>query len=200
MSNKSDNRLMTVDGFVFENKQDYEDAVREKKGIKYLNRQLDLNDPDRTLKLYNEIIEKKIFRTPVGIEYMNRLRTTLVQGGMTAVPYIPVPDETSDASRTIKDSREYRKLDGLYKKKCERLRTSLILNIILAIMIAAMFIISARSGNPTILKYREKIEDRYSQWDTELKEKEKELRERERAIEQREHNEEITEQNGDSQN
>lgn len=67
-------------------------------------------------------------------------------------------------------------------------------------MIVSMFIISATSNNPTIINYREKIEDRYSQWDTQLKDKEKELRERERAIEQKEHELGITENNNGSQN
>lgn len=200
MSNPNDNKPMIVDGFVFENPQDYKDAVNEKKGIKYLNRHLNLNDPQKTQQLYNEILSKKIFRTPVGIEYMNKLRTTLMQSGITSVSCIPVPDESSDDKKHIRDSREYRKLDGLYKKKCERLKTSIILNIILAVMIAAMFFISSTSNNPTILNYREKIEDQYSQWDTQLREKEKQLREREKALEQKEQNSETAEKSDGSQN
>ncbi|MGN0379634.1 MAG: hypothetical protein ACI4EU_08595 [Butyrivibrio sp.] len=189
-------RQLTVDGYVFENMQDYEDALKEKEGIKYLNRQIDLNDSAKTYAVYKEILDKKIFRTPVGIQYMNRLRQSLIQSGMSDVPCIPV----SRATEKKAGDRELKKLSEKYKKKKEHLRTSLIFNIVLAIMIVAMFIISATSNNPTIINYREKIEDRYSQWDTQLKDKEKELREREKAIEQKEHELGITENNNGSQN
>ena len=189
-------RQLTVDGYVFENMQDYEDALKEKEGIKYLNRQIDLNDSAKTYAVYKEILDKKIFRTPVGIQYMNRLRQSLIQSGMSDVPCIPVSRVTEKKA----GDRELKKLSEKYKKKKEHLRTSLIFNIVLAIMIVSMFIISATSNNPTIINYREKIEDRYSQWDTQLKDKEKELREREKAIEQREHELGITENNNGSQN
>ncbi len=189
-------RQLTVDGYVFENMQDYEDALKEKEGIKYLNRQIDLNDSAKTYVVYKEILDKKIFRTPVGIQYMNRLRQSLIQSGMSDLPCIPVLGVTEKKT----GDREFKKLSEKYKKKKEHLRTSLIFNIVLAIMIVAMFIISATSNNPTIINYREKIEDRYSQWDTQLKDKEKELREREKAIEQKEHELGITENNNGSQN
>ena len=90
-----------------------------------------------------------------------------------------IKDNKSDE---IKESHEYKRLDKLYKKKTENLRTSFIINIVLAIVIAAMFIISSTSSSPTILNYREKIEDSYAQWDSELKERDAEIRERERAV------------------
>lgn len=194
-----DKRPMTVDGYSFENRQDYEDALKEKKGIKYLSSQIDLSDAEKTCLVYKEILDKKIFRTPVGIEYMNGLRRSLIHSGITDVPCIPVPD-TGNADKTSGESMEYRKLNELYKKKSEHFRTSLILNIILAVMIAAMFIISATSNNPTILNYKEKIENQYAQWDTQLKDKEKELREREKAVELKEQETEKTEYNDGSQN
>ena len=51
-----------VDGYVFETRADYEDALQEKKGISYLRSQMDLNNSDKTYKLYTELIEKGIFR------------------------------------------------------------------------------------------------------------------------------------------
>ena len=106
-------RQLTVDGYVFENMQDYEDALKEKEGIKYLNRQIDLNDSAKTYAVYKEILDKKIFRTPVGIQYMNRLRQSLIQSGMSDVPCIPVSRVTEKKA----GDRELKKLSEKYKKK-----------------------------------------------------------------------------------
>ena len=162
-------KYYTVDGFAFEDRDDYETARKEKEGIKYLNKQIDLNDPEKTLKVYMEIMEKNIFKTPVGLQYMYRLRHCIEEKGIEVTPII-IKHTDSDTDTKHEDDREYIKLDKLYKKKCESFRTSAIFNVVLAAAIIAMLIISATSGSVTILNYREKIENQYSQWDTRLKE------------------------------
>ena len=56
---------------------------------------------------------------------------------------------------------------------------SLILNLILGISVAAMFLISATSHHPTILNYEEILINRYSAWEQELTEREAVLRQAE---------------------
>lgn len=65
---------------------------------------------------------------------------------------------------------------------------------ILFIAIGAMIFIASKSNNPTILNYREKVQDEYATWDQELKNKESELNQRERDIDNRERelNEQVT--------
>ena len=56
----------------------------------------------------------------------------------------------------------------------------------MAIVIIAMIIISAASDSPTILNYRNEIQNEYADWEQKLTEKEKQLNERERELDARE--------------
>ena len=58
----------------------------------------------------------------------------------------------------------------------------MILNIILVITIILLFVLTATSGNVTILNYENKLLDKYSSWQMQLEQKEKELKEREKAL------------------
>ena len=58
-------------------------------------------------------------------------------------------------------------------------KISLIVNIILVIMVIAMFIITLKAENPNMINYRTAILNQYSEW-------EQELNEREAAIKQKE--------------
>ncbi len=60
------------------------------------------------------------------------------------------------------------------------------MNIILIILIIAMFVIAANSSAPNIVNYERVLTDKYSSWKEELMQKEEELRQRERELEQRE--------------
>ena len=58
-----------------------------------------------------------------------------------------------------------------------RYKLSLLLNLILAISVVFMFIISATSSHPNILNYEEELINRYSSWEQELTQREAALRE-----------------------
>lgn len=51
-----------VNGYVFETKTEYNEAVQEKKAIKYLSSELNLSNIEKTYKLYCELIEKRYSR------------------------------------------------------------------------------------------------------------------------------------------
>lgn len=52
----------------------------------------------------------------------------------------------------------------------------------MAIVIVFMIIISSLSSSPTILNYKQKIENEYADWEQKLSDKEKELNQRERQL------------------
>ena len=58
-------------------------------------------------------------------------------------------------------------------------KVSLVVNLILAISVVGMFLISATSGHPTILNYEKELINRYSAWEQELTEREAAVREAE---------------------
>ncbi len=180
-----------VDGYQFTNQKDYDDAKNEKKGIKYLTAQIDWNDSNRVRQLYCDLCEQKIFRTPIGIDFMKKMRANLTKSaeGDKPLPYVCVPSvnaeeyekavkiETKKREDSIKEmSRANSKLRG-------KLKTAVFLNILLIVVIIFMFILANTSSNPNIINYERKIQDKYAKWAEELKDKENELRARENALE-----------------
>ena len=63
-----------------------------------------------------------------------------------------------------------------------RFIASLSLNIVLILVIIAMFIIMLKSDNPNVLNYEYAVQDRYASWEQELTERENAIREKEREL------------------
>lgn len=186
-----------VGGYQFEDAKDYEDAVNEKKAIKYLEGHVNLNDTAKVLQLYNTLLAKNMFRTPIGLEYMRRLRAALQKSSAVkeGLPYVRVPSsapqEEGDSRAAAREKNnaaaaKIKELEARCRKNKDGRRNSVILNIILIILIIAMFVIAANSSAPNIVNYERVLTDKYSSWKEELMQKEEELRQRERELEQRE--------------
>lgn len=196
MAEFSEEKAYIVNGYQFESKEKYEQALSEKKGISYLNAQINLNDISKIKGLYEELIEKKLFITPVGIDYLRQLREILIKNGVDArsLPGIYVPEGNKEQNEKLEKNltRKYKsKINNLEKElsvKNKRLRTSVILNIALVLVIVAIFIITLTSSNANILNYERVLQDKYSSWAEDLSDKEKELRSWERELEQKENN------------
>ena len=56
-------------------------------------------------------------------------------------------------------------------------------NFAFAVSILLMFLITATSGQTTILNYEKKLQDRYAQWEQQLTQREKAIREEEQELE-----------------
>lgn len=184
-----------VDDYVFETKPDYEDALQEKKGIKYLSSQLDLNNTERTYQLYTELIEKKIFRTPIGMDYLVQLRKAILKSDKYAAnQLLPIPVSTSGHREkervekyvSTKYEATLKNISNENKKNKTKLRSAIILNIVFAIIIVAMFFITSNSSSPNILNYERVIQDKYASWEARLKEKEQEIKDKEWKLKQQE--------------
>lgn len=182
-----------VNEYQFELREEYETALQEKKGVEYLDAQLDYGDTQKVLRTYNELIRKKIFYTPVGIDYLRRLRNVLVNSEEIAedniMPlYVPSGKKKDSAKVEKYISYKYKESIGTMSndlKKTKTINRNLIaVNIVMLIIIVAMFIISYTSDSPNILNYERELQDKYAGWAENLKEKEDELRQREREIEE----------------
>lgn len=182
-----------VNEYQFELREEYETALQEKKGVDYLDAQLDYDDTQKVLRTYNELLRKKIFYTPVGIDYLHRLRKVLINSGEIEddkiMPlYVPSGKKKDSAKVEKYISNKYKETVGTMNsdlKKTKSINRNLIaVNIVLIIIIIAMFIISYTSDSPNILNYERELQDKYAGWAEDLKEKEDELRQREREIEE----------------
>lgn len=195
MSELKEIRSYIVDGFVFETKADYEAALQEKKGIKYLSSQLDLNNTEKTFQLYSELIEKKIFNTIIGLEYLKLLRQTLIKSGSyNDSELVPIRVATSgekEKARVEKYvNKKYETTVNEYKENNKKIKsklgTSLIFNFVLIAVIAAMIFITKNSDNPNILNYERVIQDKYSKTEQELKDREQKIRDKEWKLKEKE--------------
>ena len=180
-----------VDGYQFTNQKDYDDAKNEKKGIKYITAQIDWNDSNRVRQLYCDLCEQKIFRTPIGIDFMKKMRANLTKSaeGDKPLPYVCVPSvnaeeyEKAVKIETKKREDSIKEMNRANSKLRGKLKTAVFLNILLVVVIIFMFILANTSSNPNIINYERKIQDKYAKWAEELKDKENELRARENALE-----------------
>ena len=174
-----------VSGFAFYSERDAKLAEEERQKIAYLDKRIDRTNIESVLAIYKKALEDRVFRTPVGLEYLRELQMELREhedelGEM--IPPIPlwtnfadVRGKTSPARRRIQPSPQN---DG--RKAAFRL--SVIMNIVMIVAIIAMFIITLNSDQPNILNYERNLQNKYASWEQELTEREQAVREKERAL------------------
>ena len=173
---------LIVEGYLFMNDVDAKAATEEKKKIQYLESKIDYSNIEVTLKIYEKAIKEKIFKTPIGYEYLNNMRREMMKKGM--------PEENIPPVRLYKnfsveeDNKPVRILQvkGAVEDDKELLRFSLWLNIGLFLLVIGMLFITLMGENTNILNYRYKLENDYAIWEQELQEKEMELLEWEKSL------------------
>ena len=182
-----------VGGYLFGSDKDVELAKAELGKIAYLEERMHYDNPKSVLSAYNKLIDGRVFTTPVGFKYLEKLRDFLISNGMKdALNVIPLhqvysydpeddrPRRAFSSSKKNDEQREFRRL----------LRGSIILNIFLLILIISMFVISITGDSPTILNYERTVQNKYAEWDAELTRREEVIREKERSLQ-------ITDQNNE---
>lgn len=187
---------MIVNGYLFSNDNDADIAREELNKIQYISDKL-TDNPEAVLKVYNKMIESRIFITPVGIEYLRQLQDYLLKSPEISDDYIadvPVLISYQDALNYKNLEQAYEEikktLDNMPKHQEEsasdklkrKYKFSIAVIVAMAIMIIAMFVIALNSNTPNILNYRTEIENEYAEWAQELSEKDAELRLRENAL------------------
>ena len=179
-----DEKNYVVDGFNYNDEALYKDAIKEQKAVDYLTKQLSGANEKQIMGLYSKLCEEKFFKSENGITFLYLLRENLINVYKVEpnnIPVIPVthPGEnhlkaiTYDCNEKVKAAKTETKT---YKDRC---RILYVVVVILAIAIGAMFFILRTSDLPTILDYKEKIENKYSQWEDDLQQRERNLKKRE---------------------
>lgn len=171
---------LIVEGYRFATLADAETARQDVRRIKNLEDNLNYKNPQSVLLLYHKALDNKIFQTPIGFAYLIKMQERLKRCGISEENIRPIPlnmtfTNKTEASRSIRRSIAARKPEYI-----GRFVTSVCINVILIIMIIAMFAISLNSDNPNIINYRREITNEYSQWEQELTERERAVRAAER--------------------
>lgn len=166
-----------VDGYVFRSPEAAKQARKELEGIRFVKKQMDTKSPETVLRVYNQILQEKLFHTVVGYSFLRELQEYLKCSPEIDDEYIRALD--------VKDGYmqgEASAHSGEEEKIKHQLSVSFIANIILVLLVVAMMVLMHFSDNATILNYENKIIDRYEHWEKELQEREKAVKEKEKEL------------------
>lgn len=177
----------TVAGYLFTTEKDAQLAEAERKKIEYLEMRIDYSRPETILRVYEKSIQERIFKTPVGLHYLKQQQEFLLgQEEVDADSVMPIPlyssydNELRDKSNPARNRLRGNASAG--EKQKSGYFVSVVLNILLALAVCAMFSIALNSENPNIFNYERAIRDKYAVWDQELTEREQAVREKEREL------------------
>ncbi|MDE6904656.1 MAG: hypothetical protein K2P76_06945 [Lachnospiraceae bacterium] len=192
-------------GFAFPNGEMRDKAQREIDGIRYVKEHTQMDDPETVLKVYCQLINQKLFETPVGYHFLSTMQEYLM-----SVPYFmtenipPIPVAASRGSlraaeksgsgdqeavprqnvKVVKKVVTEKKVQNVNFKT--KFRASFFFNVILILIVAGMFAVTATSGNINIINYENELIEKYENWESKLEEKEEQLKEREKALREQE--------------
>lgn len=183
----ADDRNLSVGGYRFYTEKDAQLAAAELKKIEYLEARIDYSRPDGILMVYEKTIHERIFKTPVGLQYLKELRDYLLKQSEIdpqRVPDIPLYNSFSGEVRakSAPARNRIRTTGGGKDGDRSGFVISVVLNILLALAVIGMFTITLRSDNPNMLNYERVLTDRYAQWEQDLTERENAVREKEREL------------------
>jgi len=188
MPNKE--QIYVVGGFSFTSESEAEKAKKEREGIRYIKEKTNMSNPEMVLRIYNKMIREKMFETVVGYAYLFDLQEYLrTNPSISDNDILPIEVMHPNLKEGLKEEKQKHKeqMQEMKKKVSKktgtdkglqsRYKLSLLVNLVLAISVVFMFIISATSSHPNILNYEEELLNRYSSWEQELTQREAALRE-----------------------
>lgn len=190
-----DQKIYLVGGIAFTDIKQAKLAQIEQKRIEILDEKLNYNDIDAVANVYKKARDNRTFQTPVGITYMLRLYDWLMKNNYEGVDkmYVIMEQETSGPNIDDLEKGLLSERDELWKSRLEsqkkkekilagKFRTSVFLNVVLAVLVALLFVISQTGNNPTVLNYKTKIINQYTAWEQELEQREQAVEEKEAEL------------------
>ncbi|MBQ3105010.1 MAG: hypothetical protein IJC59_03995 [Lachnospiraceae bacterium] len=178
---KNEERLITG-GYMFGSEEDVRLARGELGSIAYLEKRIDYNDIHTTLRIYEKAVQERIFKTPVGYDFLRTIQKELQKRGMPEenIPPIPLYQNFSykEEEPIIRAPLKIKKKDTVRAI----LRTSVWLNIALILLAIGMFAITMMGETTNMMNYRFRLENEYAAWEEDLTEREEEIRKKEREL------------------
>ena len=171
-----------VDGFRFFDKDEYNNALKDKETIDYINKRFDFSNSKSVLNLYYKMVQENTFKTVIGYAYLKRIYDALVKVPGINKDSIPMIIMSEDE----KNIRVLKRNDKSYERKIEKLSSQVgtckIVIFFLIIVIVAMFVITLNNDSLNYNNAYNAVVDQYEEWEKELELREKELDEREELI------------------
>lgn len=173
-----------VDGYCFGSIEDAKQAQKEEKEASYFESKIRGKEVQNILAVYDNVLDEKLFKTPVGWEYLKHMQDKIRDMGMDEDYIRPIPMYVSFVHGESEQNSVKQRVHPLKKKEDDsgKLKLSISFNILLVIMVVAMFIITVNSNHPNILNYEKTILNKYAGWEQELTERENKVREKEAEL------------------
>lgn len=178
---KNEERLV-FDGYLYGNEDDVKLAKEERKTARYLQSKINYDDIQTALKIYDKAIKDKIFKTPVGFEFLKVMRFEMLKRGMPAENIQPIPLYLVFSKETEKRPVRIYQVKERNDKLRDNFRISLWANIALGLLVIGMFLITLFGNNTNILNYKYKIQNEYVIWQQELEAREAVIAEKEAEL------------------
>lgn len=182
----ADQKDFCVEGYHFGSIEDAKEAQVEKIKADYFDTRLQGKNAESMLAVYDKVLDERIFETPVGWEYLKRMQRNLRHDGVSEEQIRPIPMYVTFCHKEDMETAEpVRERIRPSKKKNDdrrKLQISVMVNILLVILVGAMFYITLNSKNPNILNYKKAVLNEYASWEQELTERENAVREKEKSF------------------
>ena len=135
------------------------------------------------------MIENGLFVTPVGVDFLMRVREYLVDcKSIDPARIRPIETGSLFTQRARNEARAANRprvtTDLVEENRVlkRKYRIAVALAVIAIILVGAMFVLAKSSSNPNILNYKNAIENQYSEWEESLEKREQELKEKEERL------------------
>ena len=172
---------LIVEGYAFANEEDARLAREELKKVHFFDTKMDYSNTENVLMLFQKILEERVFRTQIGMDYLHRLQSLLRESGVETerIPAIPINAVYRPQMNKQQRPQTPRRVE-MHEKQREHtlLRSSLIVNAAMVILVFILF--TMKSANPNILNYEKALVNKYAAWEQNLSERENKVREAER--------------------
>ncbi|MCI8635562.1 MAG: hypothetical protein HFJ05_08170 [Eubacterium sp.] len=185
-------------GFAFPDEKMMEKALKEAEGIRYVKNSADLTDPQVVFNVYRQMVNQRLFETPVGYSFLYELQENLWTNPAISndtIPPIPVAAVSKDAPaaqraraeqpQSVPRIRTEVKTKIVHKTEVKnvdykiKFKACMSVCAVLLLIVIGMFAVTATSGNINIVNYENALIEKYEHWETQLNEREEKLRERE---------------------
>jgi len=170
-----------AEGFQFLNETDAKLASKEKKQVEYLQQRFRSDHPEEIKSFYEKAVKERIFKTPIGMEYLKQLQNYLISQGI-CMPDEIIPIPINHPCEHLVKPKKKAEAEEKRAEIQSWLRASIIINILLVVAVIIMFVVANTGNHPNILNYKEAILNEYSSWEENLRERENALREKEREL------------------
>ncbi|MCR4673499.1 MAG: hypothetical protein K5675_00690 [Lachnospiraceae bacterium] len=173
-------KLRIVDGFMFHSEEEYQSALKEQKAVTYLKQQMSGKNATEILRIYNQLLEQKLFHTEVGYSFLHDIYVSLqIQ---KTIPNNEIP--AIDIERKVEKVPEKTPVKKERNSSSSQVKTLRVMVIALLVVVVGMFVITLTGSNPTILDYETKIQNKYATWEQQLTEREAAVSKREAELNQ----------------